>query len=269
MKTSLPVDEVIKRYASGENANQIGKFFGMSGEAVRVVVRRYGKMRSRPEWSRIYQVDHSCFDGANPDSMYYAGLIMADGNIAKNGKMVQIELLERDIELLEGMKSFCGYEGPIQKRTRYASNGSRKLMALLRMTSPRMTESLARFGVIAVKAKRASIPGFVLDSQFAKFFLRGLFDGDGCFGIRGGKCSNGKRFASLGANPSVASVVKAWLSQNIGTTGGMCKRSKTFWVVHYGNSDATKVWNFLYSDLLGMRLARKANKYLPPPIPRG
>jgi len=257
-------ETAISRYVLGETANQIGQSFGLSGETIRSVLRHAGKIRSRSEWTRRYSVNHNCFDSITVDSMYYAGLLMADGNVAKNGRMVQIELDDKDMELLEGFKKFLNYNGPIGHRTRFTKKGKCQKMSSLRITSQKIVESLAKFGVAFQKCRRSHIPDLVLNSSLVKFFLRGMFDGDGCFGIRKGKHSTGRRFAQLGANPKIASVVREWFVKTIRTTGGLCKRSNLFWALHYGNADAMTVWKFLYSDQQGMRLTRKANKFNVP-----
>ena len=255
---------IILRYDLGETADKIGQSFGFTGETIRRVLRHIGKMRSRPEWTRRYSVNHNCFDSITIDSMYYAGLLMADGNITKDQTMVQIELDDKDIELLKGFKKFLNYSGTIGHRVRFTKKGKRQEMSSLRITSQQIVKSLVKFGVIFQKCRRSFIPEIVSNSSLAKFFFRGMFDGDGCFGIRHGTFSTGKRYAQLGANPKIAFVVKEWFTKTLGTTGGLCKRSDLFWAIHYGDTDATTLWKFLYSDQQGMRLIRKANKFNVP-----
>lgn len=162
---------VISRYDLGETADKIGQSLGFTGETIRCVLRRVGKMRSRSEWTRRYSINHNCFDCITVDSMYYAGLLMADGNITKDKTMVQIELNTKDIELLKGFKKFLAYTGPISNRIRFTKKGKRQEMSSIRATSQKIVESLSKFGVIFQKCRRSFIPEIVTNSSLAKFFL--------------------------------------------------------------------------------------------------
>lgn len=80
---------IAKKYVSGENTYKIGQELGISYETVRKILHRVGILiRPRNIRQRMYQCNHRCFRDKTVDSMYYAGLLMADGNIRRDGMMV-------------------------------------------------------------------------------------------------------------------------------------------------------------------------------------
>ena len=258
----LSEKSILERYLKGETTTSIGLSDGRSGETIRqIVMRNGGNIRCKSERSRRYSVNESCFDSFNADSMYYAGLLMADGNITKDGSMVQIEIHHKDRELVDGFVCFSQYTGPVKERWRTHKSGNKSKMVTVRITSRLLVKALEKFGVIRSKARRSSIPNEISNHKFSVFFFRGLMDGDGCFGIRRGKWLPGHKYSNFGANPQVAACFKDWCLSNIKASSGTCKRTKRFWVIHFGDEAAMKLWKFLYADENGMRLKRKAMRF--------
>lgn len=253
-------EEIAQRYLLGENTFEIGRSLGVSHETIRRRLHDFGVIiRSRSLRQRKYDCNHFCFRDITIESMYYAGLLMADGNIAINKQMVQIEVVEKDKELVDGFKQFAEYTGIMERRKRKQRSGKISQMVLLRITSPQMVSDLSRFGVVPKKSYCAVAPEEIVQHPFASFFFRGLFDGDGCVGIRRGKHSYGNKYSTFGGTPALTSAFRKWCETTIGESGGISKRTETFWSVYFCHAATEKLCRSLYGDDRGMRLRRKWN----------
>jgi intein/homing endonuclease len=190
--------------------------------------------------------------------MYYAGLLMADGNIARHRKLMQIEILKKDRELVDGLKEFAEYTGRVETRTRTHESGKKSRMVILRITSPGIVGDLSLFGVISRKSEKGKIPKWIIGHSLSEFYFRGIFDGDGCIGVRKGKHCFGKKFITFGGTPTVVRAFRKWAYMKTGEKGGLSKRTKKFWMLFYSYHSVPKVGQALYGDKRGMRLERKA-----------
>jgi hypothetical protein len=260
MEVTTPNDRVIvKEYLSGRNTYEIGRDLGISYETVRRILHRTGTpIRPRSFRNRVYKCDHKCFAKKTVDSMYYAGLLMADGNIRRDGMMLQIELKKADSYLLTGLKAFAKYDGPLEKRTRKQKSGHLTRMVGLRISSAEMVKDLRMFGVVPCKSCSGRISGWVGKHPYAEFFFRGLFDGDGCMGIRRGKYRTGRKYLTFGGSRWVVNSFRRWIAGKTGEYGGLSRRAKFFRVLNYSYLAVPKVGMCLYGNDKGMRLVRKS-----------
>jgi len=259
MKT-LDNEMIAKRYLAGENTYKLGRNLGVSYETIRTRLHEMGiPIRTSSVRRRIYQCNHGCFTEKTINSMYYAGLLMADGNIRKDGRMVQIEVEKSDSCLLEGLKRFSGYGGELKHRVKRQRSGHVSEMVALRITSPQMVKDLDLFGVVPCKSKNGKIPQWVTRHPLAEFFFRGIFDGDGCVGIRRGVCHKGKKFATFCGNISVVNSFRNWVEQRTGDRGGLFRRSNGLGVIHYSHGAVSRVGLCIYGNKTGMRLVRKSS----------
>lgn len=137
------------------------------GAAVGKILKQNG-VKTRD--NRKYQVDHHCFDNIdNEHTAYWLGFIYADGCVVRN--QVKIGLHKKDIDHLKKFISFCKAENPIH---------SRKNVCQVSITSKIMSKKLKELGIIAGR-NHFHITKKFIPSHLEHHFLRGLFDGDGCF----------------------------------------------------------------------------------------
>lgn len=251
--------EAKTRYLNGEDTQRIARSFLISGETVRCWLKEMGvTRRNTGDRNRIYTYDANSFKIPNIDSAYFAGLLLADGNINKKKTLFQIEIDEKDSYILEEFKHFIKYTGEITTRTRIQKSGYKSTLSALRITAPDVINDLINiWGVVPQKSKIATlnIGDVVFDNTLEEFFFRGLFDGDGCIHIR----KNNHMFVSLAGHPCIIDSFRDWCWKKIRMVGSLNKRSEVTHVVMFGSSSAIAVMNLLYSDERGSRLWRKQN----------
>jgi len=242
------VSEAIQRYERGEATTRIGRDFGVAAETIRVWLKKAGiARRSRSERSRKYQYRHDAFEKMEPLTAYWAGLLMADGSISRDG-LVSLEIHNKDRELVEGLAKFIEYTGPLAIRTRRHKSGKTSKMISLRVTAPDLAKQLARWGVVprkTYKAKSVKLHGV------EEHYYRGLFDGDGCVHKR----KSGKPYANIAGNPIVIDGFRDWCWRTFREPGSLV-RERRFHIVQFGGRSALKLGQALY-DAPGPRLKRK------------
>lgn len=129
----------------------------------------------RKTQDRVY-VDHTCFDHWNEKTAYILGFILADGYIIHNptySNSLQIELHEKDINILEKIKKYMDYRGKIFRKD------TRNPHVAFQCNNVHIIEQLISKGIPAKnKSYVATFPDNV-PGQYVKDVCRGLIDGDG------------------------------------------------------------------------------------------
>lgn len=242
------------RYLAGETTQEISRSFGLSSETVRSWLSKQGVKRRRASfYLKKYDYDHNAFNVDSPESFYYAGFLMADGNIY-SGRILQLEILEKDIDTLIGFKDFLKYSGNIEKRTRIRKSGLISKYCALRLTAMDLIEQLGRFGIVPRKSVYGKIEKVILESKLKEFFFRGIFDGDGCVHKRK---NSGIAFVSFCGTPPVVDAFRDWCWATVREVGSLSVRSKITNVVCFSHRAAYKICNILYGNAYGPRLKRK------------
>lgn len=138
---------------------------------------RYCGTKCRDRARRSIQ-NEIVFGSPNPLSAYWAGFLMADGNVTswgKNQSKISLVLGARDLGHLLQFAQFVGYRGDVRfipSHDTYAISGSSALMA----------DDLSRWGVVPDKTHVGAVPD--IPSELVPDYIRGLIDGDGCICIR-------------------------------------------------------------------------------------
>lgn len=128
----------------------------------------------------------------NPESWseeqaYFFGWLVSDGTRDGYGRSIGFRLAESDWPVLEILKSLVGYTGPVrfEKRHQVVSNicgrsvFSNQDRSALCIYNRKLAEDARSLGIVSTKATNFVIPQ-INPSSFCHF-VRGLFDGDGCF----------------------------------------------------------------------------------------
>jgi hypothetical protein len=130
----------------------------------------------------------------------------------------------------------------------------------LSINNKEIISSINRFNIVQNKTKTYSLP--ILDENLIKHFIRGYFDGDGCFKVRKYKNYNQLTF-SLAGNNIFLEEVKNILTKYCDLTKDKQlhkhKRSNIYYLEYSGNVMVKRIFDFLYKDNL-VCLDRKYNK---------
>jgi hypothetical protein len=117
-----------------------------------------------------YQVNHDYFKIWSHDMAYVLGILVADGNIQKNGNYVKIEVCPKDRILLEFVRD--------QITPNYVLKQSRPTEIRWYPASATLKSDLVGLGVVPAKTGKEVVPS-TLPEKYKWDFVRGLFDGDG------------------------------------------------------------------------------------------
>jgi hypothetical protein len=185
------------------------------------------------------------FSTDTPESFYWAGFLAADGCLKdyKNSKMVALELANKDRDHLAKFKDCIGFVGDIMTR------GTRP-SSIVKVSSARMFDDLHRFGLTPRKSLTLLFPEAVASSRLVNHFMRGYFDGDGCFSTPINKVTGVKRLRSevLGTHAFLSTFVKMLSDKCSLPPKRLYVKGNVFSFSHGGTRKAIQLRDFLYEN---------------------
>lgn len=131
--------------------------------------RRTGTAKER---KRKYSINSNIFDNMNGAKAWILGLIWSDGNISYN----RIHISSKDLVMLKRVEEILEAKNCIHKYTKQNAY-------YLSFSNKKIADRLRSFGLHACKSLTIKAPKN-LDKNLELHFLRGVFDGDGCVGLK-------------------------------------------------------------------------------------
>lgn len=215
---------------------------------------------------RKYQLNSNKFDVIDTEEKaYWLGWYMTDGYNHESKSAVAIRLQGKDIEILEKLKLFLETTIPIYTFYRKDSKGNAREYVELNVCSVHMSKTLASYGVVQNKMHNKSIPN--IPTSLIKHFLRGYFDGDGCFSVVPRKDrKNGKSLiyqVTFTGNREPLLYIKNFIAAQLHLEDRAVSKSRRLsYILHYGGRNICyKILDWLYEDAT-IYLKRKHDKYL-------
>ena len=173
--------EVYQEYKnSGYTIKQIGKKYNFSAA---YHFKKHGLTKQKINKSRSgrKQLLWTGEKITNETEAYILGLLYADGSLRHNG--FELTLIETDKEILEKISNILYGKVILNyRKSRNCGNNSKyksKPQYRLIVTSHIMKNNLIMHGCIQAKTFKIRFPK--LNNDMYKHFIRGYFDGDGCF----------------------------------------------------------------------------------------
>jgi transcriptional regulator with XRE-family HTH domain len=254
--------EVCRRYLAGESTYALAREFGVSdGTIGKVLTQRGVQKRTASEVHRRYSCDHSFFDTIDTEvKAYWLGFVAADGNVYNN--ILKIALSSRDREHLVRFKGDLHSDHPISNyvaTTKPPGSKKAKIMTVssVSISSPQLTGGLAAYGIVPRKTFTNRWPDF-LPGDLLRHFLRGYFDGDGCFHVSANayvRKKDGQRRAQLHwstvGSEAFCSGARTYLMDELKLNEVRLGGTKSPGIVtlRYGATlVATKIYDLLYKD---------------------
>lgn len=202
-----------------------------------------------------YKCNELAFSEVTIASSYWAGFIAADGCIidttSRGSKILKISLSSIDKGHIKKFVDFLNATNKIIDE----KNG----MSTIKISSNIIVESLFRsFNIIPRKTFTLSPPE--ISVEMMRHFIRGYFDGDGCFTT----CSNGiKKYLSwglLGTLSITSRFNEIICSENDLKPYGPYKL-KNIYRIQYGGEKAKKISDWMYKNVdNSLFMDRKFNK---------
>lgn len=184
---SLTREELLRAYTEAGSVNRAAAALGFSRKTVSLALSRSGVAQTpHREACRKIRLDESVFDEPSEEGRYWAGFLMADGGIVKDKRhdswQVVLAVSECDADHVRAFASLLKTDAAVQLRpaskpTRFPQGHASTSAPHVRLsvTSKRLAESLARFGVVPKKSATAKCVGL----ESCMHFWRGAVDGDG------------------------------------------------------------------------------------------
>lgn len=170
--------EIIVKYNENKSILETAKFFNVSYETIRKVIRENGFVsnKKKPVFSNTLKMDY--FHNIDTqDKAYFYGFIKADGYVDVKRNRLAIRIQDTDIEIL---KMFCDAVNlPITRinviersKTSQYHSSNRKDCVEIAITNETFVKPLLD---IKKESSLLNVP-----DHLKYHFIRGYFDGDGC-----------------------------------------------------------------------------------------
>lgn len=259
--TSQQEDQLITLYQSGLSTEETAKVAGFSH---RKIAERVLKRRGIPTRPKGYPIDQSFFDTIDTrQKAYWLGWMLSDGTNASSKGVIRIDLQARDKAVLEKLRGYIGYGGPI-----YTHKGSKRghspqnTYCTLAFTNRRLSNALLKHGCTSRKTYSLEFPTTV-PPHLMRDFVRGFVDGDGSFNYLNPR--KGFIFSVLGT-PSFIEGLRDELHRHLGfyapvhSCGG--EREWMRCIRRNARREVMCLLDWLYGDCGDMYLDRKHTNYL-------
>ena len=207
--------------------------------------RGKGKYCSISCAQRKYNANYDFFETIdNEMKAYWLGFVFADGNVYRS--TLTIKLSNKDKSHLKKFKENIDYDGPIKDLESKSE---------IRLTNKKMCKDLKRMGVLPAKTFSLSIP--MIEKEFMPHFIRGFFDGDGCFYRQ--KNGRQKYFQIFTAASQLKTgILKYFGSQNIKLN---CYNHSSGYSLQTGRQkNIRQIYNLLFANA-NIFLKRKKTKF--------
>lgn len=274
-------DEQIKKmYLSGSSLSEIAKVAqdtkGFMALKKRLNLLGVDTKRNMKKYSlkiskalHKYSLDDTVFENIDSEEKaYWLGFLFADGYNHESKCCIALRLQESDLEILEKFQKFLKTDCPIKFYERCTKTGKHRKYYELCISSPKLSNDLAKLGCVQAKTHILEFPLRV--PQFLiRHFLRGYFDGDGCISItkRSDRSIRGKsiraQFTLTGRDKFIKKCQEHLCnSVNITKTAlNKSKNSSTASLHYNGINSVLKILNYIYSNST-IYMKRKYDKYL-------
>ena len=222
------------------------------GSVKRALNKKGIKLRNLSESQKKYTLNRNYFDDIDTQNKaYILGLLYADGNVGKDNYVIQICLQEEDKHILEQIKNELNSNRPLYFKETNKKNKSWKNTYSLILNDEHMHQSLINKGVVPQKTFKIKFPEF-LDEKFISHFIRGYFDGDGCFTCYPRKDYPNKYrygFEIVGQSENILKYFKDFFyKNNIKTNIYYRSTNNTKRLMTGSKSEILKIINLLYYD---------------------
>lgn len=177
--TQDQIKYMIDSYEGGKSTTKLAKEFNVEDATISSLLHKHIKLRTRGDSNRKYTLNYDAFAEMTPESSYWAGFLMADGNIsykANNHDVLFVELAIIDYEHLEKFRTFLGTDKEIYTRKRI-SYGKEREFCRLEISCKKILDDLNKnFGLTPNKSFTAKTTDQMI---LNRDFWRGMIEGDG------------------------------------------------------------------------------------------
>lgn len=220
----------------------------------------------------IRSLEATYFDKWSPNMAWALGFLVADGNLFhqildSGGVLWRITYTQKEREILEDLCDELGVPHKHIHRTEgwFDFPGGAKAFGVthrVAFTNRHMFERLLELGVMPNKSlqlKKVSV-----HKKYFSHFLRGYFDGDGCFSWSTQPRQRVPRISFTSGSRQFLKWIEAKISKYYGLPGGRIRRKpKGSWNLRYRKNTSLKLMSIMYFDKEAtLFLRRKKESFL-------
>jgi len=249
--------QIIQLYKDGTSNKELSHLTGLHRVTVQRILKKNNITLRKTRKSEL-KLNKSFFSEYNKESCYWAGFILADGNIRKNRNTLQITLKNTDITHLNKFLN-C-----IKCYDYRAKENKKKTIATITISIDEYKLDLNTFFDIGPQKTFTSKISDKIPVDFYPDFIRGIFDGDGCVGYSNCIYINfvctiqildklTKLFYDIGVRLKSKNIIPPIQKRSINNLVGS---------IHYSGKNSKIILEYLYKDSEDhIRLERKYQKY--------
>ena len=226
-------------------------------EAIHLALRN-GKIFGK----RKYSLHESAFDTLTEESVYWMGMLMADGWISKEktgNPRIAMTLAEKDYAHIVKFSRFLKSTYPILRKP-VKRHDKIVYQYTIRVSSKQIADKLIDYGIKYRKSLTAKVLGLD-DNTYFKHFWRGVFDGDGYLKNRDG--IDADRMILTGSNDLLGQF-EQFIKKNIPDAKVTIKKIGKYSKLYVYSYTARALARLLYYDCsvaLERKLAKARNMY--------
>lgn len=180
---------IVKMYVEEKlSIPKVAKILGCSNYTVYYHLQKGGircRREKEPKPTKpqtTHKINENFFSTWSPEMAWVLGLLCTDGclspgkNSELGAKNKKVTLTSIDLDVLQKVKAVIGYTGPIR---RVNANSKAHRITICRW---KIYDDLVRLGLTPRKSLTLKWPE--VPHQFMRHFIRGVFEGDGCFHLK-------------------------------------------------------------------------------------
>ena len=204
-------------------------------------------------YGRRNKFNFNFFKEETKEKYYILGLLATDGYVNSKNNTVGLTLIDEDV--INNIKTIIKYEAPIKikeytdKQTTYT----------ILFSHYNTKKDLEKYNIVPKKSKIIKYP--IIPNEFKKYFIRGLFEGDGWYSVAKRKKHPFITFGFVSASEDFIDDLKNDL-KNLGYDF-VKRNSNTYFTLRLNiKSQSRKFGQWLYEDCEkdGLYMLRKFNK---------
>ena len=250
------------------NCASLARHLGMPKMSVWNLLKRKGVefCKDQSKLQRKFPVNEDYFELIDSNNKaYFLGLLYADGCNHSTTNEVEISLQIGDAHILESFAKEMSCDKPLQIVKRSKPNNNLKDVARFSVSSRKMQSDLISLGVIKRKSLVLEFPKEKFDKKFMSHFVRGYFDGDGCFCPYIAKRHGYKQYTvNFPAPTQFCNDFQDFLKTELGVTSSIASPARYkngTKVLAISGHQVFKFLDYIYTDA-ELKLERKYQKYL-------
>lgn len=259
---------VVEMYNKGLGVCEIAKRLNVNRSKVLSTLKENNIITQRitRPYKNFFNIDF--FKDFNEKSCYWAGFIMADGNIHTKRRSLSIALSSVDKDHLIKFKNDIEFTGPVSDYKGFDKKYNTDInYSKINVNGKWFADDLEKnFNIIPNKTHNTIFPK--IPEEFIPEFIRGYFDGDGCL-TKSGAYGTIDEVSLLGTSDFLKKIQEYFYEKGLRVKNnnkngyGKLTLSRNIYKMSYSGKNAHKFLNIIYgSSNTNTHLDRKYNKYL-------